>query len=169
MENEGEKKRPTRKEAQRRWHGRAARHGHPVSNRWAIFFFIYMAAARSVPLGTVTSVLAQSWHKCAHRHGRPVPIHWPSFFFKIKTKQPQLSKLVLHKIHEYTQRKSRLFKWRWNIEGKTLHIPLTRQLKKMFQPMPIDFENVVISGIPNLHGSMRERSNYHKRTGPPRP
>ena len=38
MENEGEKKRPTGKEAQRRWHGRAARHGHPVPNRWAFFF-----------------------------------------------------------------------------------------------------------------------------------
>jgi len=55
------------------------------------------------------------------------------------------------------------------MEGKTLHILLTRHLKKMFQPMPIDFENVVISGIPNFHGSMRERSHYHKRTGPPRP
>ena len=79
MENEREKKRPTRKEAQRRWHGHAARHGHPVPNRWAIFFFFFcffsnMSAARSVPLGTVTSVPAQSWHERAHRHWHPVPI-----------------------------------------------------------------------------------------------
>ena len=85
MENEGEKKRPTRKEAQRRWHG------HPVPNRWANSFFSNMSAARSVPLGTVTSVPAQLWHERAQRHGYPVPNHWSFFFlgrkFKIKTKQ----------------------------------------------------------------------------------
>jgi len=84
MENEGEKKRPTRKEAQRRWHG------HTVPNRWANFFYFFMffliffsnmSAARSVPLGMVTSVPAQIWHERAHRHGQPVPIHWSSFFF----------------------------------------------------------------------------------------
>jgi len=55
------------------------------------------------------------------------------------------------------------------VEEKTLHILCTRQLKKMFQSMPIDFVNLVIGGILDLNGPMREHSNYYKRTGPPRP
>ena len=34
--------------------------------------------------------------------------------------------------------------------------------------MPIDFVNLVIGGILNLNGPMREHSNYYKKTGPPR-
>ena len=55
------------------------------------------------------------------------------------------------------------------MEEQTLHILYTRHLKKIFQSMPIDFVNLVIGGILNLNGLMREHSNYYKRTGPPRP
>ena len=55
------------------------------------------------------------------------------------------------------------------MEEKTLYILFIRHLKKMFQSMPIDFVNLIIGGILNLNGPMREHFNYHKRTGPPRP
>jgi len=55
------------------------------------------------------------------------------------------------------------------MEEQTLHILYTRHLKKIFQSMPIDFVNLVIGGILNLNGLMREHSNYYKRTDPPGP
>ena len=99
----------------------------------------------------------------------------PSFFlfffpFFLETKHTKSNNPFSHKIQEYTKRRGvRLLQWKWNMEEKTLHILFTRHVKKMFQSMSIGFINLVISGILNLHGPMREYSNYHKRTGPPRP
>jgi len=55
------------------------------------------------------------------------------------------------------------------MKEKALHILFTRHLKKGLQYVPIDFKNMVISGILDFNSSIGEYFIYHKRTSPLRP
>ena len=55
------------------------------------------------------------------------------------------------------------------MEKKALHILFTWHPKKRLQSVPFDFKHIVIGGILDLNGLVREHFNYHKRTSPRRP